>query len=363
MPQSAYIHVPFCRSKCNYCSFVSYTNCDEDCQKKYIETLIKEIQYFYKQERLNTLYLGGGTPSLLRPCDIKRLISCFNITPNSEITIEINPETVDQNYLKELSMTGVNRLSVGVQSLDNDILKTIGRIHTSEKAINTIQIAQEAGFKNISVDFIYGLPNQSLKSFISDLNTAIGLNIQHISLYGLKIEEGCNFFKKIPQNIADDDQQADMYIAAVKTLLQKGFIHYEISNFASSGCESKHNLNYWNCEEYYGFGVAAHGYVNGERYSNYTEIDEYLNKYLEKEYKQRLTLKEQLEESVFLGFRRGVGIDISEINKKFGIDFNEKYKDVIKKYIDSHYLIETQNGYKLSTEGYLLSNNILADFL
>lgn len=363
MPKSAYIHIPFCRSKCNYCSFVSYTNCDRDCKKRYIETLIKEIQHFYKQETLNTLYLGGGTPSLLTPNDIKKIISCFNTNQYTEITIEINPETVDKNYLKELFTTGVNRLSIGIQTFNNNILKAIGRIHTAEKAISTIKTAKDIGFNNISTDFIYGLPNQTLECFINDLNIAISLNIQHISLYGLKIEEGCKFFTTPPSNIADDDKQADMYIEAIKNLEEKGLKHYEISNFAKIGYESKHNLNYWNSEEYYGFGTAAHGYVNGKRYSNYTKLKDYMNNYTQKAHEHKLTKEEQLEEAIFLGFRRDSGIDITEINKKFEINFNEKYKKVIEKYINSHHLIKTSNGYKFSNEGYLLSNIILADFL
>lgn len=363
MPQSVYIHIPFCKNKCNYCSFVSYTNYDENWQRKYIETLIKEIQYFYKNEPLKTLYFGGGTPSLIKPCDIQEIIKCFNITKDTEITIEINPETIDKRYLQELWDTGVNRLSIGIQTFNDNILKRIGRIHTAQKAIDIIKTAQNLNYKNISVDLIYGLPNQTLEGFIADLNKAIELNIQHVSLYGLKIEEGCKFFEQQPQNIADDDMQADMYIAAIKILEKNEFKHYEISNFSKEGYESKHNLNYWNSQEYYGFGAAAHGYDEEQRYSNHTRIEDYLNKYKEKEYKQTLTKQDQLEEAIFLGLRRAQGINIQEINKKFGINFNERYKGILFKYLNSKHLIETQNGYKFSTEGFLVSNNILADFL
>ena len=363
MPQSAYIHIPFCKSKCYYCSFVSFTGCDIQCKKKYVETLIKEIKHFYKNETLKTLYFGGGTPSLLEPSLIKKIIDCFNITTGTEVTLEINPETVDSVYLKEIRNSGVNRISIGVQSFNNQILKSIGRIHTAEKAKNIVKTAQDVGFDNISVDFIYGLPKQTNNSFVNDLEQAVQLDVQHISLYGLKIEEGCKFFENYPSNIADDDAQADMYLDAIDTLTEKGFKHYEISNFAKSGFESRHNLNYWNCEEYYGFGVAAHGYVDGRRYSNFSTIGEYSTCCKEKDSEFCLTDQERQEEMIFLGLRRGIGINTQEINEKFNLDFDSKYRTILSKYIASGHLIRTDEGYKFSKEGFLLSNIILADFL
>lgn len=363
MTKSAYIHIPFCESKCNYCSFVSFTGSGVSDRKDYIGSLIKEIKHFYKNESLKTLYFGGGTPSLVEISDLKKIIECFNFDDNAEITIEVNPETIDLDYIKNLRKIGFNRLSIGVQSFDDEILKNIGRIHTSEKAIQTVKNAQKAGFSNISTDFIYGLPNQSQNGFINDLNTALKLDAAHVSLYGLKIEEGCKFYKNTPQNLPDDDMQADMYIAAIDFLKSKGFNHYEISNFAKTGCESRHNLNYWNCEEYYGFGVAAHGYVDGVRYSNYENIKNYKENYSEKQTSRILSAQEKLEEQIYLGFRKGEGINVIEINQKFCIDFEELYKNTLNKYINSKHILKTQNGYKFSTEGFLLSNIILSDFI
>lgn len=363
MTASAYIHIPFCKSKCKYCSFVSYINKNAQQQNEYTDILLKEIEYYYQKEPLKTLYFGGGTPSLMEIKDLKRIVECFNFDKNAEITIEINPETVDNHYLSQLYKMGFNRLSTGVQTFDDKILKNIGRIHSSKKALNAVKQAQKAGFKNISVDFIYGLPEQTIGGFINDLKMALTLNIQHISLYGLKIEEGCVFYKFPPPYIADDDVQADMYLAAIEILEQNGFNHYEISNFARKGFESKHNLNYWNDEHYYGFGAAAHGYIDGTRYANYRGIKGYSEKFTEKEFVEKIGREKQLEEMIFLGFRKSEGIDVKKINKVFLIDFEKEYEYIIKKYLNTGHLIKTQNGYRLSNEGFLISNIILSDFI
>lgn len=363
MTQSAYVHIPFCKSKCKYCSFVSYEGQSAQSRSKYVETLVKEIENYYKDETLKTLYLGGGTPSLLEVEDIKKILAPFQFDTDAEITMEINPETVCVEYIEALKKTGVNRLSIGIQSFDDEILKKIGRIHTAAKAVQTVIEAKKAGFKNISTDFIYGLPNQTLGSFINDLKTAVELGVSHISLYGLKIEEGCKFFSKMPSNLPDDDAQADMYLAAIAFLEEQGFLHYEISNFSRPKMESRHNLNYWNDEEYYGFGAAAHGYIGGVRYSNYCDLKEYQNKFDQKEFIQSLSKKERLEETIFLGFRRAQGINSDYINAKFGSDFEKDYKDILKKYEETKHLIKTESGWRLSNEGFLVSNVILAEFI
>lgn len=363
MVRSAYIHIPFCKSKCKYCSFVSYPDCFDDYKEQYIKTLLKEIDFYYKRETLDTLYIGGGTPTLLDANDLKKLLDCLNFDASAEVTVEANPETVDYKYLNDLLCIGVNRLSIGVQSFDDNILKTIGRIHSSQKAVDTVEIAKSVGFSNISLDFIYGLPLQTLDSFVSDLNKAAMLNVNHISLYGLKIEEGCAFYLDYPKNIADEDLQADMYLAAIKTLENLDYKHYEISNFCKNGKISRHNMNYWAAKEYYGFGAAAHGYVDGIRYSNFSSLSEYFEKYKQKEQSHFLTNKEMLDETIFLGLRRQQGIDVNEINKNFNINFENMYNKVLNKYLETGHLIETSRGFAFSDEGFLLSNVILADFI
>lgn len=363
MAQCAYVHIPFCKNKCKYCSFVSYPKQNAEVKKSYIKTLLKEIEYFYKDESLKTLYIGGGTPSLLDIEDLDSILQCFNFENNAEITIEVNPETVNFDYMQRLYAVGFNRISIGIQSLDNNILKSIGRIHDASTALQTIIAAQKAGFKNISTDFIYGLPKQTIDSFVKDLIQVVDLGIKHISLYGLKIEDGCYFYQNIPSHLPDDDMQADMYLAAIETLEKRGFSHYEISNFAIPSLESRHNMNYWSDGEYYGFGVAAHGYIGGVRYSNFCGLNEYEKDYTQKEFLRALSKKERLQETIFLGFRRGDGIDIADINEKFCIDFDKVYSTVLNKYLLTGHIIKTAQGYKLSDNGFLLSNIILADFI
>ena len=218
--------------------------------------------------------------------------------------MELNPEDVDEKYLENLLGIGVNRLSFGCQTFDDAILKQINRRHNSEQVKKVVKTAQKVGFDNISLDFIYGLPNQTTEMFLADLKQAAELGLKHISLYGLKIEEGCYFYKNMPQNLPDDDVQADMYLAAVELLQSLGFEHYEVSNFAKKNFESRHNLNYWENAEYYGFGAGAHGYNSGERYENQTNLEKYFEKPIEKINSHKLSNQEKLEEEIFLGLRK-----------------------------------------------------------
>ena len=360
MAKSVYIHIPFCKQKCKYCSFISFTN--EDKILGYIFSLLKEIDANYNGEELKTLYFGGGTPSLIEPQFLKKIINKFNIDNKTEITLELNPDDANFEYLKTLREIGVNRLSIGSQTFDDKILNLIGRRHNSTQTIDAVKIAKQAGFNNISLDLIYGLPNQTIESLTKDLETIIALDIQHVSTYGLKIEEDSYWGKIPPQNIPDDDLQADMYLKINDFLDLKKYERYEISNFALKGFESKHNLNYWNNDEYYGFGIAAHGYINGIRYSNFTTLEKYLNNPTEHEQGHFQSENEKLEEEIFLGFRKAEGLNISTIENKFDINFEKKYKSVLNKYIPD-YIEKTPQGYKLTLQGVLLSNNILSEFI
>jgi len=361
MTQNAYIHIPFCKSKCKYCSFISFS--ELDLKEKYLAALSDEIKYRYKGELLNTIYIGGGTPSLLTEREAAGIVNAFQTNKETEITIELNPENISESYLKNLKGIGVNRLSFGCQTFDDEILKYIGRRHNSNDVIKSVQLAKNAGFENISLDFIYGLPNQTIEMFEKDLKKAISLNIPHISLYGLKIDSDCFFAKNPPKNLPDEDIQADMYIKAIKILSENNYEHYEISNFSKKGFNSKHNLNYWKNNSYYGFGAAAHGYENGVRYSNYRTIDEYIKNTTKCEYSHRLSEQERLEEEIFLGFRKSDGINTEKINNKYNINFDKKYKNVLDKYLSLNYIEKTENSYKLTLNGILVSNVILADFI
>lgn len=358
MAKSAYIHIPFCKSKCKYCSFVSFNR--PELITGYIFALLKDISDNYKGEELKTLYFGGGTPSLIPIELLKKVINKFKLTENAEVTLELNPDDATQEYLAGLKQIGINRLSIGSQTFDDEILKLIGRRHNSAQIVEAISMAKNAGFNNISVDFIYGLPTQTLEKLSSDLEKFLELGIQHISTYGLKIEAE-SFWGKNPPNVPDDDIQADMYELINQKLEQNGFFRYEVSNFAQKGFESRHNLNYWDNNEYYGFGVAAHGYLDGARYSNFTTLEEYLEKTSTHEIGHILSEEEKLEEEIFLGFRKTEGIDCERIREKFNIDFETKYANILKKYSD--FIERTEKGFALNLKGILVSNIILSEFI
>lgn len=360
MTENCYIHIPFCKSKCNYCAFVSFPCLDKITA--YVYALLKEINERYSGEPLKTLYFGGGTPSLLPINLFEKIIRKFNLANDAEVTIELNPDDVTEELVAKYIDLGVNRFSLGLQSFDDDILKICGRRHNSVVAINAIKAIKAAGGTNISGDLIYGLPSQSIACFKKDLEILVAMPVTHISLYGLKIEEGTPFFETLPKELPDEDLQADMYIVASEFLKEKGFLQYEISNFAKVDCESRHNLNYWDNNSYYGFGLSAHGYVDGFRYYNSSDMEVYLEKPHISEYAHHVTKQECLEEEIFLGMRRVGGINIPAINKKFDIDFMEKYSCVIEKYVGEFIEISGSN-IKFTTKGFMLSNVILAEFI
>lgn len=380
MIESAYIHIPFCKSKCGYCSFVSFNKLE--MITGYVYTLLKDINDNYDGEELRTLYIGGGTPSLLPLELLKKIVKKFNLKKEYEFTMEINPDDANLEYFQGLKTLGVNRISLGSQTFDDEILKLIGRRHDSNAIVNAVNFAKEAGFTNISVDLIYGLPLQTIDKLKIDLEKFLKLDIQHISTYGLKIEEGSKWSrgkynrgkcikgdtlaisigeKMTEICLPDDDAQADMYELINDTLEKNCYYRYEVSNFAKLGYESKHNLNYWDNNEYYGFGCAAHGYVDGIRYSNYSTLDEYMAKPSTHELGHTLSQQEKLEEEIFLGFRKRSGIDVNKIKERFGIDFDTKYKNVLEKYRD--FIEPTSCGYTLNLKGVLISNLILSEFI
>lgn len=359
MPKACYIHIPFCTQKCKYCTFVSFSK--TELITGYIYSLFKEINENYKGEMLNTLYFGGGTPSLISADLLSKVINKFSFAKDAEITIEVNPDDCKQEYIKNLKSIGFNRISIGSQTFDDNLLKLMGRRHNSAQIIDSVKFAKEAGFNNISLDLIYGLPTQTAENLKNDLDKFLELDIQHISTYGLKIEGGSYWGKYNPENVPDDDEQADMYEGVNNILTKAGFERYEVSNFAKKGFESRHNLTYWNNDEYYGFGVSAHGYTDGIRYSNYCTLEEYMNKPSAREYGRILNEQEKLDEEIFLGFRKTSGVNIDKIKEKFNVNFEEKYKKILDKYSD--YIIKTPEGYAFNLKGTMLSNEILPEFL
>ncbi len=367
--ESIYIHIPFCKEKCHYCAFVSYAN-RKSFFDDYIDALVCEIiknLKKYKDVNVKTIYIGGGTPSLPDAKYYEKIFNTINkfidIAAHAEITIEINPGTVHFAYLKELKSIGFNRLSVGVQSFDQRILDYINRKHNIKDVYNSIVNARQVGFENISIDLIYGLPYQTMEIWQESLQGALGLDINHISTYGLKIEEGTRFYKQHPEELPLEEVNAQMYLECKDFLMQSGFNHYEISNFAKSGFESKHNLSYWHNKEYFGFGAAAHGYVNKIRYSNQVSLEDYIKNPLKKEFCEELSNADIIKEAIILGLRTSDGLNLDEFKADYDFDLIKHYKTVINKYIDYKLLILENDYLKLSPEGFLLSNNVLSEFL
>ncbi len=360
MRNCVYVHIPFCEKKCNYCAFCSFELLK--FKDKYLKNLTKEIKHFYKNEPLKTLYFGGGTPSLLEKEDFEEIFSLFNLNANTEITLEANPHNLTLEKLKNLKNLGFNRLSLGVQSFDDKILKIIARTHTNAQTLEAVEAIQKAGFDNFSIDLIYGLPNQTLSAWEKTLEQAILLNPKHISLYGLKIEKGTVFYKNLPENLPDSDMQAIMYEKAIEKLKEK-YIHYEFSNFAlSEKYFSKHNLTYWNLEEYYGFGLSASGFLDNKRYTNTFNFSEYIKNPLKKTFLKR-SKQEEIEEEIFLGLRLVKGINFKKINEKHNINIFELYKKEFEKFLDLKLLEKTENGVKLTQRGILVSNEVLCEFI
>jgi len=327
------------------------------------------VYYLKKQSNheLETIYIGGGTPSVVDFSFYQKIFSLLSnstkFSQNSEITMEINPATVDLNYLKNLKSLGINRLSIGVQSFDNKTLKDINRLHSAEEAVKTVREAKEAGFKNISIDLIYGLPNQTPESWENRLNQALTLEINHISTYGLKIEENTEFSRNLPKNLPDDEIQSQIYLKTIEILKNNGFNQYEISNFSKKGFESRHNLSCWKNQEYFGFGLSAHGYLNGVRYSNTENLDEYLKNPIKHACEHAVSDVERITEAIFLGLRLTEGINTEKFKINYGIDLKQKYSKIIEKYINYGFMTCENETLKLTKHGILLSNSILADFL
>ena len=361
MVKHVYIHIPFCIRKCHYCFFVS--GIDIRYKDIYLSALTKQINCTYKNEKIKTLYIGGGTPSLLDVNDIKNIIKHFKLENDSEITLEVNPETVEETKFHKIKEIGINRISLGVQSFNDSILRNIGRNHTKKNILESVEIIKKCGFDNINIDLIYGLPNQNTDLLKKDIEQSLNLGIQHISTYGLKIEKDSFFGKNPPQNLPNDEQQADMYNALCSELTQNGFEHYEISNFAKKGYESRHNCAYWRNQNYYGFGLNASGYEDKTRYRNIASFKDYIENPNLKEEETELTEGEILEEEIFLALRLKTGINIKKINRKFNINFLDKYQNIIKKYTELNLLKKENNKLSLTEKGFLLSNEIMSEFI
>ena len=373
-----YVHIPFCKQKCKYCDFVSFTNCEEKYEK-YFESIIKEIE----NKRLDTsntvvstIYIGGGTPSIVPPKFIEQILnkirSKFNISDKAEITIEINPGTVNKEKLQYYKNIGINRLSIGLQSADDRLLELIGRIHTYTEFEEAYTLARSIGFKNINVDLMIGLPTQSIEDVTKTLNCIIEKNPEHISVYSLIVEEGTKMFELISNNklqLPNEKIEREMYWLVKNTLEEKGYFQYEISNFSKKGYESKHNLNCWKQLEYIGYGVAAHSYFNNKRFSNITNIVEYIKNCEVDNIEKNIIIneeqnkEEQMKEYMLLGLRKIEGINIEEFKNKFKENPLEIFEYEINKLINEKLIENTGDSIKLTSKGLDLANQVWMEFV
>lgn len=337
--KSAYIHIPFCKSICSYCDFCKM-NYQKEWIEVYLDVLKEEIEEKYADEYLDTIYIGGGTPSCLSKEELNKLfdiIKIFNLNEEYEFTFECNVNDITEELLNILKENQVNRLSIGVESFNNNNLKLIERKHTFEDALTKINLVKNYGFNNINVDLIYALPEETLSTVKKDINQLLKLDIPHISTYSLIIEEHTKLKIKGIKEI-DQDLDAKMYEYIVKKLTNNNYNHYEISNFVKKGYESRHNLTYWNNEYYYGFGLGAHGYVHGVRYENTRSFHDYLNgNYILEE--NILSKQQIMENELMLGLRKTKGINLNEFFNKYDINLQDvfdikpllKTKDLIYK--------------------------------
>ena len=375
-----YIHIPFCKQKCYYCDFVSYSNkCSE--VKEYIESLKKEIEEFdFSNYKVTSIYIGGGTPSYIDSIyiveilsELKEKLKCNLIEfKDIEITIEVNPGTVDTKKLNDYKKLGINRLSIGLQSTKNDILKKIGRIHTYQEFLEIYKLARETGFKNINIDLKIGIPGQKIGDLKNTLQDIIKLEPEHISVYSLIIEENTPIEKMLENGeikLPDEDLERNMYWYVKNTLELNGYNHYEISNFAKLGKESRHNLNCWNQEEYIGFGVAAHSYLNDIRFSNTINVEEYIQ-HIENNRKEEniqieesQSLEDKKNEFMMLGFRKIQGVDIARFKEKFIDNPIFLYREKLNKLVEEGLIEVDLNHIKLTNKGIDLANLVFEEFV
>ena len=363
-----YVHIPFCVRKCTYCDFCSRPPSSDEQINAYISALCDEIRsYSGMNLSCDTVFFGGGTPSLLKPEQLEIIMNelnkSFSITADSEITLEANPGTASVDFLREFKLLGFNRISFGLQSIHENELKFLGRIHSYNDFLSSYHSARDAGFDNINVDLMYGLPEQTRDSFIETLRSVASLSPEHISVYGLILEEGTPLhLGREKFSFPNEDDECAMYYYACELLSSFGYSHYEISNYAKTGFECKHNIKYWKANEYVGLGLSAHSYLNKKRYSNTENINEYLGG----KYRNNTSVlsKEDLEfEFAMLSLRLKDGFTETEFKARFGTDFISKRKDIISKMEKLGLVQLFDDRISLTEQGLYLSNSVLTELL
>ena len=370
-----YVHIPFCVKKCRYCDFLSFAGIDNSVYSTYVKALLRDISHRNGSGfSVDSIFFGGGTPSLLEPIDLEYILAKiyqqFSVTPGAEISLEANPKTLSKSKLIAYRNLGINRISIGAQSMDDKLLDYIGRVHNSEDFLENYRDARACGFKNINVDLMFALPGQTKTRWLSTLKQVIDLDPEHISFYSLQLEKGTPFYQMFEAGTLeeiDDETDRQMYWEGVYLLEKCGYVHYEISNAAKSGYQCRHNLKYWSMEEYLGLGLGAHSYVNGKRFSNETDLDTYIQSgdgpFIAWEHTN--TYQDEISEFIFTGLRKIEGISLKKFKQKFGISLMDIYKNEINKHIQKGLLEidSTDHQLRFTRKGIDLSNTVLIDFV
>lgn len=360
--KSVYIHIPFCTNICSYCDFCKIYY-DENKINKYLDALYLEIKNNYKNELIDTIYIGGGTPSSLKKKELIKLfniLKIFKLSNNYEFTFECNIENIDEEKAKILYQNHVNRISIGIQTFNNNLLSKLGRCHKKEDVFDKIKILKKIGFNNINVDFIYALPNESLEDVKEDINLFLKLGINHISTYSLIIEPNTSLYINNIKNI-DEELDLNMYNYICDTLTKEGFKHYEISNFAKEGYESKHNLTYWNNKEYYGFGLGASGYIDSVRYTNTRSFKHYINNINYRIENNLLSKQEKMENEMILGLRKIDGVRKQDFKDKYGLNIEDVFD--IRNLLKTNKIIDNGINIYINPKYLYIQNSILIDFI
>ena len=366
-----YIHIPFCRSKCYYCDFCSFPQYGESDFEAYVSSLCRDLEACAADcgaYAVDTVYFGGGTPTLLPWRLLKRvldcIVRCYRVAPDAEVTLECNPKTASPEQLRALKNAGFNRLSIGMQSTHDNELRALGRIHSFADFVRTFADARTAGFENISADLMMGIPEQSLSSYLESVERLCALQPEHISSYGLIVEDGTPFGDRREQLILpDEDAEQEMYFGGIELLRKNGYRQYEISNFARPGYESRHNLRYWNCEAFLGFGPAAYSDFEGERFGNSRDLAAYLAGESIVSESERPTRSQRMNEYVMLQMRLAKGVCFSDFSSRFGKSFEEVFGKRLCAPQFSRFLVRGDDRIAFTAEGMRVSNAILSELL
>lgn len=375
-PTAVYIHIPFCQHRCYYCDFNTYALQGQPVDA-YLAALEREMERTVAEtppELIETIFIGGGTPTVLEPEQLKRLFGaisrCFpDRADNLEFTMEANPGTVDPRKLEVMREGGVNRISFGVQSFDNRLLQEIGRIHRTDDVYRSVEEARKAGFDNLSIDLMFGLPRQTLRQVKDSVARALELNLEHYSLYSLKVEENTLFYTlyqkgKLP--LPDEEEEAEMYETIIDTLSAAGYVHYEVSNFARPGYESRHNMQYWMNRCYYGIGAGAHGYVGGVRRENIRGVRDYIaaaEKGLPVAEQAVVSEPEAMEDFMMVGLRLLRGVSNEQFEEQFGRRMEDVFGEELESLLSQGLLERTMDGYRLTRRGLFLGNEVFSRFI